>query len=40
MFFNEVVGEKIKHKNQKAIWFEYNTKMGSNKPSGYIDTLC
>jgi hypothetical protein len=23
MFFNEVVGKKNKHKNRKAIWFEY-----------------
>ena len=22
-FFNEVVGKKNKHKNRKAIWFEY-----------------
>jgi hypothetical protein len=27
MFFNEVVGKKNKHKNRKAIWFEYMHKI-------------
>jgi methyl coenzyme M reductase subunit D len=34
MFFNEVVGKKNKHKNRKAIWFEYRIiekRIGSGK---------
>ena len=27
MFFNEVVGKKNKHKNRKAIWFEYKNRI-------------
>jgi len=30
-FFNEVVGKKNKHKNRKAIWFEYiNATVAQN----------
>jgi hypothetical protein len=36
MFFNEVVGKKNKHKNRKAIWFEYKKsqrKTGDTTPA-------
>jgi hypothetical protein len=39
MFFNEVVGKKNKHKNRKAIWFEYLNNFGCSSnlsPSGII----
>jgi hypothetical protein len=30
-FLNEVVGKKNKHKNRKAIWFEYIQKEENRK---------
>jgi len=37
-FFNEVVGKKNKHKNRKAIWFEYIYRLKIPVRSGIIVT--